>query len=113
MTAQSEQQDDPVVAAIERVLMTEREGLETLQRRREDAARILSEARENAAAIAQRAERCITRLHRAYLQKLREGIERHAAAAAMNAKKIDSAPERTALAAAARRVAAKLTGEEV
>jgi phage shock protein A len=66
MAGQHEQQhSDPVVAAIERVLKTERDGVKTLRRSEEEAQRLLTQARAQAVAVARRADRCIARLHTA------------------------------------------------
>lgn len=110
MAQQSERQhSDPVVAAIERVLKVERDGIKTLRESEEHARRLLAEARARAAAIAQRTDACIARLHAAYLDK----IEREIAAlmaAPTDAEGGNSGYDRTALVAAARRLAARLTG---
>jgi hypothetical protein len=111
MAGQHEQQhNDPVVAAIERVLKTEREGVETLRRSEEDAQRLLTQARVQAAAVARRADRCIARLHTAYLQKVEHDIQKLTASHASSGAAADTSYDAAALAAAARRVAAKLTG---
>jgi hypothetical protein len=101
---------DPVVAAIERVLKTEREGVATLRKSAEDAQRLLTETRAQAAALARRVDRCIARLHTAYLQKVERDIQ--ALKASHGASRADAGGpyEAAALAAAARRVAANLTG---
>ncbi len=70
-----EQHNDPVVAAIERVLKTERDGVETLRRSEEEARDLLAQARAQAAAIARRADHCIAKLHSAYLGKIQQGIQ--------------------------------------
>ena len=49
---QTQQHSDPVVAAIERVLKTERDGVEALRRSEEHARDLLAQARAQAAAIA-------------------------------------------------------------
>lgn len=104
-----QQQGDPVVAAIERVLKAERDGGEQLRRSRDEAQHLLSEARARAAAIARRADACITKLHTAYLQKIQRDIQALAGADATT-ESADRAYDRAALEAAARRAAAKLTG---
>lgn len=109
MARQSERQhNDPVVAAIERVLKVERDGIKTLRESEERARRLLADARAQAAAIAQRTDVCIAKLHAAYL----DNVEREIAALAPAAEGADgnSGYDRTALAAAARRLAARLTG---
>ncbi len=107
------QQDPPhsddTVAAIERVLKAEREGVETLRQSEDHAQHMLAGARAQAAAIARRADNCISRLHTAYLQRIEHEVE------ALNAARptqIDSDPAygREALQAAAERIAARLTG---
>jgi hypothetical protein len=109
MTRQKEQQhSDPVVAAIERVLKTEREGVETLRKSSEEARQRQTQARAQAAVLAKRADRCIAKLHTAYLQKIEREIAQLAAAHAPDAE--GGAYDKTTLAEAARRVAAKLTG---
>ena len=111
MAGQHEQHhSDPVVAAIERVLKTEREGVATLRRSEEDAQRLLTQARAQAVAVARRADRCIARLHAAYLQKVERDIQKLTALHASSGSAAGTSYDTTALAAAARRVAAKLTG---
>jgi hypothetical protein len=65
-----EQQSDPVVAAIERVLKAERDGVVNLHKSAADAERMLTETRAQAAALAQRVDRCISKLHTTYRQKI-------------------------------------------
>jgi vacuolar-type H+-ATPase subunit H len=111
MPRQQEQQHcDPVVAAIERVLKTERDGVETLRQSHETAGQLLAQARAQATAIARRADGCIAKLHTAYLQKLEREIGTLAASRALPAAGDDKVTDAAALVAAARRVAAKLTG---
>lgn len=105
---ESQHHGDPVVAAINRVLKTERDGVEALRRAEEDGRHRQSEARAQAAAIARRADNCITRLHAAYLQKIGQEIETLNAAASPGDP--GQSHDRAALAEAARRVAARLTG---
>ncbi|HTQ84439.1 MAG TPA: hypothetical protein VMI47_14360 [Pseudolabrys sp.] len=103
-------QGDAVVAAIERVLKSEREGAEALRKTADDAQRLLSETRAQAAALARRADICISKLHTAYLRKIERDIkaltQAHMASGEQAGKPYDTA----VLAAAARRLAAKLTG---
>jgi vacuolar-type H+-ATPase subunit H len=111
MAGQHEQQhSDPVVAAIERVLKTERDGVEMLRRSEDEARRLLTQARTQAAAVARRADRCISRLHTAYLQKIERDIQTLAASHAAPGAGTDKAYDTKALTQAARRAAAKLTG---
>jgi hypothetical protein len=100
---------DPVVASIERVLRTERDGVELLRKSRSDAERLLSEARAQAAGLARRADRCIAKLHGAYLEK----VEREIAALSEQSwpgARAGRSYDAAALNAAAQRLAAKLTG---
>ena len=106
-----EQQSDPVVAAIERVLKAERDGVENLHKSAADAERLLTETRAQAAALAQRVDRCISKLHTTYRQKIDREIRALAQAQAVSAADADTPYDAAALGAAARRVAAKLTGE--
>ncbi len=101
---------DPVVAAIERVLKTERDGVDMLRKSTADAERLRSETRAQAAALARRAEHCISKLHTAYLQKIEGEIGPLAQVQSANAADADTPYDTAALSAAARRVAAKLTG---
>jgi hypothetical protein len=105
-----EPHSDPVVAAIERVLKTEREGVEALRKSAADAERLLTETRAQAAALARRADRCISKLHTAYLQKIDRDIQKLGASQAANGVDPDQPSDTALLCAAARRVAAKLTG---
>ena len=111
MARQQQQEDnDPVVAAIERVLRVERDGAEQLRRGQEHAAQLLDRARAQAAAIAARADACIGRLYGNYLQKIDRDIEKLAQSNRLAGGQLDSAYEGAALDRAMRRVAAKLTG---
>jgi len=101
---------DPVVASIERVLKAERDGLEALRKSRDDAEHLLSEARAQAAALARRADRCIARLHTAYLQKVEREIQALARERDARGAGAGRTYDAAALAAAAHRLAAKLTG---
>lgn len=101
---------DDTVAAIERVLKAEREGVETLRRSEERAQHMLAEARAQAAAISRRADNCISRLHSAYLQKIDREVEALNAARPAPQDGDDPAYARKALQAAAQRIAARLTG---
>lgn len=107
---QDQQQSDPMVAAIEHVLKTERDGMQQLQRSQEQAQHLLSQARAQAGAIARRADVCISKLHNAYLQKVQRNIERLPRANLSSGEPTGNAHGREMLAQAARRVAAKLTG---
>lgn len=101
---------DPVIAAIERVLKVERDGVAALHRSEDDAQRMLAQARAQAAHIGQRVDASISRLHTAYLQKLDRHIRTLAAEQPSDGESEDAAYDHTRLAAAARRVAARLTG---
>lgn len=102
-------QNDDTVAAIERVLRTEREGVAALRHSEEQAQQVLAAARAEAAGIARRADRCISRLHTACLQKIeREVASLNAARPATNDG--DPTVTRDALRVAAQRIAARLTG---
>ena len=101
---------DETVAAIERVLKAEREGVEALRQAQERAQTLLAEARAQAASIARRADNCISRLHTGYLQKIDREIEALEAARPAPADVQDSAYDGEVLQAAAERIAARLTG---
>lgn len=103
-------QGDPVVAAIERVLKVEREGVEMLRRSTDDAQHLLTETRARAATLARRADVCVAKLHTAYLQKIETDISVLRQAHAASGAQAEAPPDATALAAAAQRLAAKLTG---
>lgn len=99
---------DDTIAAIERVLKAEREGVEALRRSEEQAQQLLAAARAQAAIIARRADRCISRLHTAYLQKVDREVE------ALNTTRPakndgDPAYSGKALQRAVQRIAARLT----
>ncbi len=112
MVRQQEQQfSDPVVDAIERVLKTERDGVEVLRQSQGEASRLLTQARAQATAIAGRADSCISKLHAAYLQKIDQDMRKIAASNLAPGASADKAYDAGALANAARRVATKLTGE--
>jgi len=106
--APQEQQRDVVTAAIERVLKAERDGVEALRGSEGQARELLAQARAQAGAIGRRTDTCIAKLHAAYLKKIQRDIEALAGPAADAGGR---APyDQMALRAAARRVAAKLTG---
>lgn len=113
MTRQpDEHRSDPVVAAIERVLKSERDGVEILRQRADQARQVLAEARSQAGAIARRAENCATRLHGRYLQTIQTEIQRLTDDAARQRDNDTDARgnDTDALTQAVRRVTAKLTG---
>ncbi|HZD90588.1 MAG TPA: hypothetical protein VE224_10840 [Pseudolabrys sp.] len=100
---------DDTVAAIERVLRAERDGVEALRRGEDQAQRVRAAARAEAAAIARRADRCIARLHGAYLQKIDNEIRALDSARAGEGGGA-AAYDRVRLTAAAERIATRLTG---
>ena len=102
--------DDPVVAAIERVLKLEREGAEMLRRSADDAQRLLTETRARGAVLARRADACISKLHTAYQQKIERDISALKQAHAARGRQAEAPYDAAELAAAAHRLAAKLTG---
>ena len=106
---EEQQQNDPVVAAIERVLKAEHDGVEQLRRSRDEARQLLSGARARAVEIARRTDACITKLHTAYLQKVQRDIQAFADIDSTT-ESPDHAYDRGNLVAAARRAAAKLSG---
>jgi len=101
---------DPVVAALEHVLRIEREGVETLRRSTDDAQRLLTETRARAAALARRADARISKLHSAYLQKIERDINALKQAYVARGPQAQAPYDAAQLAAAAQRLAAKLTG---
>lgn len=107
-----EHHNDPVVTAIERVLKSERDGVETLRQRAEQARQILADARSKAGAITHRAENCATKLHAGYLEKIQTEIQRLTENGAAEAGNAETAAghDDAALIQAVRRVAATLTG---
>lgn len=110
MPRQQDREDDPVVAAIERVLQVERDGAEQLRRGQEQAKDLLDQARAQAAVIAGRADARISRLYGNYLQKVQRDIDKLAQSAPAAAERLDRAYGGAMLVQAVRRVAAKLTG---
>jgi len=102
--------DDPVVAAMERVLKIEREGAEMLRRSADDAQRLLTETRARGAALGRRADTCISRLHTAYQQKIEHDISAVKQTHAARESQTEAPHDAAELAAAAQRLAAKLTG---
>jgi len=106
---QGQQQSDPVVAAIERVLKVERDGVQQLQHSQEQAHLLLARARAQAAAIARQADACISQLHNSYLQKVQRNIER-LAPSNLSSERADHTYDRVTIVRTAHRVAAKLTG---
>ncbi|MGD0023736.1 MAG: hypothetical protein ABSC37_03765 [Xanthobacteraceae bacterium] len=106
---QDQEEGDPVVAAIERVLNVERDGVQQLRHGQEHAQRLLAQARAQAEAIARRADACISKLHSSYLQKVQRDIESLAQSSLSSGEQTDNAFDRATLVQAARRVAAKLT----
>ena len=111
MARQQEQLDgDPAVAAIERVLKVERDGVEQLRWGQERARNLQAHARDRAAAIGRRTDTCIANLHNRYLQKVQRDIEQLAQSHPSSAAHGRDGYDDDALRAAARRLAAKLTG---
>jgi hypothetical protein len=103
-----EQEHDPIVVAIERVLEAERAAERHLQECRQQANALVTAARERAAAIIRRADARIAKMHTAYLSKVSAEIAvlSHPSASGGEDRAFDDAE----LAAAAQRLAAKLTG---
>jgi len=101
---------DLVVIAIDNVLNVEREGLQRLQRSREQAQNRLAEARTSAAAIAKRADGCIVKLHHSYLQKVERDIATLDRSNLLPGGIDGGVHDRVELARAVERLAAKLTG---
>jgi len=110
--AQETEQDesDPVVAAIERVLSVESNGVRQLRESQEQGNRLIGQARAEADAIGKRADACISRLQRNYLQKVQRDIESLAQANAPSASHADDTYSQAMLMQAVRRVAAQMTG---
>lgn len=106
----SEQQSDPTVAAMERVLKAERAAEAKLRDCRQQAAAIVAAARERAGGIARRADARISKLHMAYMQKIGRDIALLASQSAVPGDGARDSVEAAVLAQAARRLAAKLTG---
>jgi len=102
--------DDPVVAAIERVLKIERDGLEMLRQSTDDGQRLLTDTRARGAALARRADACISKLHTAYHEKIERDVNALKQAHAARGPQAEAHYEPAKLAAAAQRLAAKLTG---
>jgi len=107
---QDKQQSDPVVAAIERVLKAEYDGTQQLRHSRDEAERLLSDARGRAAVIMRGADACISKLHTAYLEKVQLDIQSLGNADPAAGPRADDGYDHAVLEAAAHRVAAKLTG---
>lgn len=102
-------ESDLATANMEYVLKVERNGLQLLQESKERAGQLLSEARVQAAAIAQQADARIARLHNSYLQKVERDIANLAEFNLASAQHPVESYAQATLARAARRVAAKLT----
>jgi len=102
--------DDSVVAAIERVLKIERDGVEMLRQSADDAQRLLTDTRARGAALARRADACISKLHAAYHEKIERDINALKQAHAARGPGAEAHYDPAKLAAAAQRLAAKLTG---
>lgn len=111
MAKQRSEHLDPVVVAMERVLEAERAAETKLQTCRQQADALVTAARERAAAIGRRADLRITKLHTAYLEKVREDIATLSSPAAGEAQLVEGAINDADLISAGRRLAAKLTGD--
>ena len=107
-----QQQGESVVAAIERVLRTERDGVQQLRQAEDHAQHLLAEARAQAAAIARRTDACISKLHTAYLQKIHRAVQTLAQAETSPNGTAGAVYDQAVLADAAHRLAVKLTGGE-
>lgn len=104
----SEQLRDPAAVAIERVLQAERAADARLSECRQQAEALIAAAREQAAAIARRVDTRISRLHTAYLEKVDCAAAKLATPPPGNTGLSASDSD---LAEAARRLAAKLSGD--
>lgn len=107
---QKHDRSDPTAAAIERVLKVERDAAEQLRHSRELAEQRLSQARDQAAAIAKRADTRISALHTAYLQKVQRDVASLVRSDLSSGEQPERSYDRERLVEAARRIAAKLTG---
>jgi hypothetical protein len=109
--AQQRPDSDPAVKAIERVLQAERASEQKLEDCKAQAQAILAAARERAAAITRRADARLSRIHTAFLQKLQaELVSLQAPSTGADA---GGCHDGAALQAAAARVAAQLTGDDL
>jgi vacuolar-type H+-ATPase subunit H len=104
---QIDQGQDPVVAAIERVLEAERTAEVTLRNCQQQAEGLVAAARERAAAITRRADTRISRLHTAYFNKVSAEVAKLADAPIGEA--VGGTIDDAKLIAAVQRLAAKLT----
>jgi len=107
---QEKSHNDPVNAAIERVLKTERDGVAALERSANEARCLVEEARTQAGDISRRTDTLISKLHTAYLQKVQRDLQRLAEANPAGGDNPDNDYKLAALAEAVRRAAVKLTG---
>jgi vacuolar-type H+-ATPase subunit H len=108
--AQRQIEQDPMAAAIERVLEAERSAEVTLQNCRLKAEAMVSDAREQAAAIARRADNRISQFHTAYFSKISTEVAKLADAPISTGEVVGGAIDDARLVEAAQRLAAKLTG---
>lgn len=95
--------------AIDRVMREERAAADMLAQARRDAEAIVEAARDEGRAIVNRASERITRWQVAHARAVDGRVEKLRAEAAGGAR-ASSAPDRSAIEAAAERVAARLTG---
>jgi len=107
---QQREDDDAVVAAIERVLRVERDGVERLRHGQAHAAQLIDRTRVQAAAIATRADARIARLYGNYLQKVECDIAELTQSSWSASEQLEGVYEGVSLDQAVRRVAVKLTG---
>ena len=111
MADQGPEDLEPVVVAMERVLEAERRLETMLQSCRQQANAVVAAARERAAAISRRTDARITKLHTAYLAKVRSDIASLANPAQAESQILEGFADDAELSGAARRLAAKLTGD--
>ena len=102
---------DPVVVAMERVLEAERRLETMLQSSRQQADAVVTAARERGAAVGRRTDARITNLHTAYLSKVRADIASLSNPAGAESQLLEGFIDDAELRGAARRLAAKLTGD--
>jgi vacuolar-type H+-ATPase subunit H len=111
MADQGPEHLEPVVVAMERVLQAERRLETMLQSCRQQANAVVAAARERAAAIGRRTDARIGRLHTAYFAKVRSDIASLANPVEAESEVLEGFVDDAELSCAARRLAAKLTGD--
>lgn len=111
VTQSSKNSADPMVASIETVLAAERDVEQRLAECRRQADSILAAARHRAAAIGQRTDERISRLHASYMQAIDAQIAKLSCASDDAVDTADEQQNTSRIVEVTRRLAGKITSD--